>query len=86
MHTKLLQSYPTLCDPVNCSLLLCPGDSPGKNTGVDCHVCLWGSFSTARTECLSQVSPAMAASSLPLALTGKPMGSRHHVKNACSIF
>ena len=37
---KSLQSCPTLCDPVDCS----PpgssvyGDSPGKNTGVSCHV------------------------------------------------
>ena len=39
---KLLQSYPTLCDPIDGSL---PGpphpwDSPGKNTGVGCHFLL----------------------------------------------
>ena len=28
---------PTLCDPMDCSRLLCPWDSPGKHTGVDCH-------------------------------------------------
>ena len=38
MHAKLLQSCPTLCDPMDCSL---PDssvwDSPGKSTGVGCH-------------------------------------------------
>ena len=32
---KLFQSCPTLCDPMDCSQtarLLCPWDSPGKNT------------------------------------------------------
>ena len=35
MHAKLLQSCPTLCDPMDSSpptRLLCPQDSPGKNT------------------------------------------------------
>ena len=38
MHAKLLQSCPTLWNPVDCNLqptrLLCPWDSPGKNTEV----------------------------------------------------
>ena len=35
---KLLQSCPTLCDPIDGSP---PGwDSPGKNTGVGCHFLL----------------------------------------------
>ena len=36
---KLLQSCPTLCDPIRRqpTRLLCPWDSPGKNTGVGCH-------------------------------------------------
>ena len=29
---KLLQSCPTLCDPIDS-----PWDSPGKNTEVGCH-------------------------------------------------
>ena len=33
---KSLQSCPTLCDPVDGSLLH-PWDSPGKNAGVGCH-------------------------------------------------
>ena len=37
-----LQSYPTLCDPIDSSptRLPCPWDSPGKNTRVCCHCLL----------------------------------------------
>ena len=40
MCAKLLQLCLTLCDPMNCSP---PGssvheDSPGKSTGVSCHI------------------------------------------------
>ena len=37
---QLLQSCPTLCDPMEPARLLCPWDSPGKNTGVGYHVLL----------------------------------------------
>ena len=41
---KLLQSCPTLCDPLDWTMqptrLPRPWDSPGKNTGVGCHVLL----------------------------------------------
>ena len=45
---KLLvaQSCLTLCDPMDYSLLLCPWDSPGKNTGVGSHSRLQGIFPT----------------------------------------
>ena len=49
MCAKSLQSYLTLCDPMDCSP---PGssvhgiDSPGKNTGVGCHALLQGIFPT----------------------------------------
>ena len=45
---KSLQSCPTLCNPMNCSLAVFPvhGDSPGKNTGVGCHSLLQGIFLT----------------------------------------
>ena len=48
MHARLLQSCPTLCDPMDCSLLgsSVHGDSPGKNTGVGCHDLLQGIFPT----------------------------------------
>ena len=39
---KLLQSCPTLCDPIDSSPPGSPHpwDSPGKNTGVGCHFLL----------------------------------------------
>ena len=48
MCANSLQSCPTLCDTMDCSLprLLCPWDSPGKNTGVCCHFRLHGIFPT----------------------------------------
>ena len=47
-RVKLLQSCPTLSNPVDCgpSRLLSPWDSPGKNTGVGCHALLQGIFLT----------------------------------------
>ena len=39
------QSCLTLCDSLDCGLL-CPWDSPGKNTGVGCHALLQGIFPT----------------------------------------
>ena len=45
---KLLQSCLTLCDSMDHGPphSLCPWDSPGKNTGVDCCALLQGIFST----------------------------------------
>ena len=42
------ESCLTLCSPMDCSSLwlLCPWDSPGKNTGVGCHFLLQGIFPT----------------------------------------
>ena len=42
------QSCPALCDPMDCSPSdsSVHGDSPGKNTGVGCHVLLQGVFPT----------------------------------------
>ena len=43
--TKSRQSCPTLCDPMDCSLLgfSVPGIlAPGKSTGVGCHCLLRG--------------------------------------------
>ena len=41
-------SCPTLCNPMDTDLQVpfCPWDSPGKNTGVDCHALLQGFFQT----------------------------------------
>ena len=42
------QWYPTLCNPMDCGPQASSvhGDSPGKNTGVGCHVLLQGIFPT----------------------------------------
>ena len=39
MNAELLQSCPTLCNPMDCSLPASSvhGNSPGSNTGVGCH-------------------------------------------------
>ena len=44
----VIQSCPTLCDPVNCSPpgSSVHGDSPGQNAGVGCHFLLQGVFLT----------------------------------------
>ena len=49
--------------------LLCPWNSPGKNTGVDCHSLLRRIF---LTQGLEPWSPASQAESLPLELQGSP--------------
>ena len=36
----------TLCDSMDYTRLLCPWDSPGKNTRVGCHSLLQGIFLT----------------------------------------
>ena len=52
MKLLLAQLCLTVCDPKVCSparplwRLLCPWDSPGKNTGVGCHSLLQGTFPT----------------------------------------
>ena len=47
-HAQSLQSCLTLCDPMDYSPLVsfCPWGSPGKNTGVGCHVLFQGIFPT----------------------------------------
>ena len=45
----VIQSYLTLCDPMDYvypARFLCPWDSPGKNTGVNCHFLPQGNFPT----------------------------------------
>ena len=46
--SRSVKSCPTLCDLMDCSLpgSSVHGDSPGKNTGVDCHALLQGIFPT----------------------------------------
>ena len=62
MHTELIQSYLSLCDPKECSLPGCSvhGDSPGKNTGVGCHALVQGIFLTQGSKPTYLMSPALA--------------------------
>ena len=57
MHSECLQSCPTLWP---CGLqparLLCPWDSPGKITGVDCHLLLQGTSGPRDQTCISCIS------------------------------
>ena len=56
------QSYSTLCDRRDCSpaRLLCPWDSPDKDTGVGCPALLQGGSDCSGIETVSPVSPALA--------------------------
>ena len=45
--SQLLSQVQLFCDPMDCSPpILCPWDSPGKNTGVGCHFLLQRIFLT----------------------------------------
>ena len=68
MHAKLLQSRPTLGNPVDCSLpgSSGPWDFPGKNTGVGCCALFQGC-----SQPRDLTSPALAGSSLQLVPPGK---------------
>ena len=52
--------------------LLCPWDSPGKNTGVGCHALLQGLFPTQGWNPSLLCPPHWQVDSLPLAPPGKP--------------
>ena len=69
MHSHSLQSCPTLCDPMDCSMpgFSVYGESPCNNNGVGCHVCLQGIFLTSGrykvdrpVSFISFMSPALA--------------------------
>ena len=47
-ESEVAQSFPTLCDPMDCSppRLLRPWDFPGVNTGLGCYFLLQGIFPT----------------------------------------
>ena len=49
------QAFSTLCNPMDYSLL-CPRDSPGKDTGVGCHFLLQGIFLTQGVNHISCIS------------------------------
>ena len=66
-----VKSYPTLCDPMDCSPpdSSVHGESPGKNTGVACHALLQGIFPTQGS---NPGLPHCTADSLPVELPELP--------------
>ena len=52
--------------------LLCPWDSPGRNTGVSCHALLQGIFLTQGSNLCLLCLLHWQAGSVPLTLPGKP--------------
>ena len=72
VYVLVTQSGPTLRDH-ELTRLLCPWDSPGKNTGVGCHFLLQGIFPTqVSNPCLLSLLHWQAGS-LPLVPPGKPI-------------
>ena len=71
---KSLQLHPTLCNLMDHRppKLLCPWDSPGKNTGVGCHGLLQGIFLTQGLNLHLLCLLHWQAGSLPLAPPWKP--------------
>ena len=75
VRAKSLQSYPTLCDPMDRSPpgSSVHGDSPGKNSGVGCHALLQGIFPTQGSNSYPLCLLHQQADSLPLVPPGKPL-------------
>ena len=81
----ILDFRPQICKRINMSVsnsatqwtvacqILCPWDSPGKNTGVGCHALLQGIFSTQGSDLSLFYLLHWQAGSLPLVPPGKPM-------------
>ena len=74
VQAQSLQLCPTLCNPVDCNPQSSSdyGDSPGKNTGVSCHVLLQGIFLTWWSNLHLLVSPPLQVDFLPTKPCGKP--------------
>ena len=64
-HVQLLSTLWTV------ARLLCPWESPGKNTGVDCHALLQGDLPNPGNP-TAPVSPALQVDSFPMEPLGKP--------------
>ena len=79
----VVQSCPTVCDPMDCSLpgSSVHGDSPGKNAGAGCHALLQGIFPTRDW---TQVS-CTAGNSLPSEPPGKPKDVPRLQELQCSL-
>ena len=85
MHAKSLQLCPVRCDPMDCSSLLCPWDSLGKNTGVGCHALLRGIFPTQELNPCLLLLLEWQVGSLALAPPGIPFNSSRSLQNLSSI-
>ena len=75
VHAKQLQLCPILCKKqrsLEPTRLLCPWDSPGKNTGMGCHAPLQGIFLTQGLNLLLLWLLHWRVGSLPLAPPEKP--------------
>ena len=70
---SVIQLCPGLCDPMDCSVLLCPWITPGKNTGADFHFLLQGIFSVQGSNPCLLCFLHWQAYSLPLAKPGSPV-------------
>ena len=71
-----LQPYRVVCQALHClwgyKRLLCPWDSPGKNTGVGCHFLPQGTFPTQGSKLRLLPLLHWQADSLPLSHLGGP--------------
>ena len=63
--------------------LLCPWDSPGKNTGVGCHALLQGISQTWGLNSCLPASPPLQADALPTESPGKPEERLSHFNKQC---
>ena len=78
-HVQLFGLQPTR--------LLCPWDSPGKNTGVGCHFLLQGIFPDPGIEPVSLMSPALAIGFFTTSATwdGLPFPNNYLTQNVNSV-
>ena len=84
MCAESLQSCPVLSDPhePQFSRLLCPWDSPGKNTGVGCHALLQGIFPTQGSNLSLLTSPAWGGGDREL---GEKTSTYHEVQHCVGL-
>ena len=86
MKVLVAQVCLSLCDPMDCIVyrLLCPQDSPGKNTGVGSHSLL-PSPGDLPDPGIEPESPTLQADSLMSELPGKPIENILYVLYSISV-
>ena len=85
MCAKSLQSCLTLCDPMEPTRLLCPWDSPGKNTRVGCHFPSPGDLPNPGMEPMSLRSPALAGKFFTTSATWDTLCGSAGKESACNV-